>query len=238
MNTLHQHLSRPFQTCVRTGLVMLIGLLLGNVALAGELEDPQRIQAVASAYAQEHAGSGRIQAQARMPDSRLNLPRCPQKPTASANQHGLRMQVRVSCPGLWSLYVPVTVQQEKQVVVTRRSLAAGELVAAADVQLQWITLKGIGYGQFESLQAVVGRKLIRPVRSGQVLQPNQLRQAYTVHKGDTVTLLSRAGSVEIRGRGKAQQNAVENSRVRVRNLSSGKIVEGYARGNGLVEIQG
>ncbi len=229
---------RCFYWATALAWLAFAALFISHAAQAGELESRERIMAVATQYAQDNAGTGRIKAQARMPDSRLNLPRCPQAPLPSASQHGLRMQVRVSCPGLWSLYVPVTVAQEKQVIVTRRSLAAHEVVSAADVTLRWQKMTGVDYGHFESAEAVIGRKLIRPVRSGQVLQPNQLRQAWTVHKGDTVTLISRAGPVEIRGRGKAEQDAVENSRVRVRNLSSGKIVEGYARGGGIVEIQG
>ncbi|MGJ8669635.1 MAG: flagellar basal body P-ring formation chaperone FlgA [Oceanococcus sp.] len=229
---------RCFHRAAIMAWAIFIGLVLNEVAAAKELEDPDRILAIATQYAQEHAGQGRNIAQARMPDSRLYLPRCEQQPQATANQHGLRMQVRVSCPGSWSLYVPVSVEQHKQVVFTRRSLAANEVVSAADVELAWKQIKSGGYGHFESLESVVGRKLIRPVNAGKILQPNQLRQAWSIHKGDTVTLISRAGAVEIRGRGKAEQDALENNRVRVRNLSSGKVVEGYARGNGIVEIQG
>lgn len=231
-------IDRWFFRAALVAWVVFVGLIFSDAAEAKELEDPERIMSIATQYAEQHAGPGRNKVQARMPDSRLYLPRCPQPPNASASQHGLRMQVKVSCPNSWALYVPVSVEQQRQVVVTRRSLAANELIGREDVELRWQALSSGGYGYFESLEAVIGRKLIRPVNADRMLQPNQLRQAWTVHKGDTVTLISRAGPVEIRGRGTAQHNAVEHSRVKVRNLSSGRIVEGYARGNGIVEIQG
>ena len=215
-----------------------IMLLVCDVASARNLESAQRLQDTAIQYVTEHAGNSRIQASAKLPDSRLNLPECKVPLQASAGELRSRMQVRVSCPGLWSLYVPVSVSQEKQLIVTTRSLASNELIAASDVSLEWKKVADVSYGHFDSIEAVVGRKTIRPLNAGKVLRPNQLRQAAEIHKGDTVTLLSKIGSLEIRGRGTALHDAVENSRVQVRNSSSGKLVEGYSRGNGIVEING
>ncbi len=233
-------MERParFFTVRCAGLLALLASLSAPQVQAAELEDPARIQAIASAYAIQHAGPGRVDASAQLPDTRLRLPRCTQTPQASARTHGLRMQVQVHCPGQWKLYVPVVVQQHKQVVVSARSLNAHELIGAADVTLAWRQMQGVDYGSFESLEAVIGRELAQPLAAGQILKPNQLRQAPSIRKGDTVTLLSRVGSVEIRGRGKAQHDAVEHSRVKVRNLSSGRIVEGYVRPGGIVEIRG
>ena len=215
-----------------------VWLFLGQVAIAGELESRERIEKVASEHARAQAGGGRLQIEARLPDTRLSLPRCANQPQAESSRFSQRMQVRVSCPGSWALYVPVSVSQQKQLVVMTRSLASGEIVSASDVALNWQQIKDISYGHFERLDSGIGRKMARPARAGQILRPNQLRQAFTVRKGDTVTLLSRVGGVEIRSRGKAEHDAVENSAVSVKNLSSGKRVQGYARGNGIVEIQG
>ncbi len=213
-------------------------LSLGGPAMASEQESRERIERAASEHARSQAGGGRLQIQARLPDTRLNLPRCTQPLEAHSSRFSQRMQVKVSCPGTWALYVPVNVTQQKQLVVMTRSLASGEIVSAADVTLSWQQLKDISYGHFERLDGVIGRKMARSARAGQILRPNQLRQAFSVRKGDTVTLLSRVGGVEIRSRGTAEHDAVENSAVSVKNLSSGKRVQGYARGGGIVEIQG
>lgn len=218
--------------------VLFLWLFLSDLAMANALESRERIEQVASQYAQAQAGGGRLDIEARLPDSRLNLPRCPTTPEASASKYSQRMQVRVSCPGSWALYVPVTISQQKQLVVMNRSLATGEIVSAADVSVRWEQVSDVGYGYFENADAVIGRKMARPARAGQILRPNQLRQAFSVRKGDTVTLVSRIAGVEIRSRGTAEHDAVENTRVEVRNLSSGKRVQGYARGGGIVEVQG
>ncbi len=206
--------------------------------LTSPWESRAHIEQVASDYAVQQAGGGRVSVRAQLPDRRLRLPRCPEPLQAQGLTRGQRLQVQVSCTGRWKLYVPVTMQQEKQLIVARRSLQTDAIVAAADLDREWRALKGSGYGHFESVEAVIGRRVARPIMAGQIITPGQLRQAFSVHKGDLVTLVSRIGNVEIRGRGRAENDALENTRVRVRNLSSGRLVEGYVRADGLVEIRG
>lgn len=218
--------------------VAFLCLFLGDLAYAAEPESRERIESVAREYARAQAGEGKLDIQAHLPDARINLPRCPSQPQASSARYSQRMQVRVSCPGAWALYVPVRITQHKQLVVLTRSLASGEIVSAADVTLKWQQINDVGYGYFENTQAVIGRRMARPARADHVLRPNQLRQAFSIRKGDTVTLVTRIAGVEIRSRGTAEHDAVENARVEVRNASSGKRVQGYARGAGIVEVQG
>lgn len=231
---------RLFPWAALAAWTLCLPLILGELAHAQDraFQSHESIRMAATEHARAQAGAGRISASARLPDSRLHLQQCDQPLQTSGVSQALHAQIQVSCPGQWKIYVPVTLQREQQLVVARRSLQVGEIVAEADLALEWRALQGRGYGQFENLDAVVGRRVARPLRAGQVIQPNQLRQAMSIRKGDIVTLISRAGPVEIRGRGRAHEDAVENGRLRVENLSSGRIVEGYARGDGIVEIQG
>lgn len=220
-----------------TGLALatLVGV---GVAQAGDFEDPQRIVEVAEQHATGEAGDGRVRARAQIPDSRLRLARCPTRPQATSTGRGSRLQVQVSCPGQWRIYVPVSLDQDKQLVVAARSLQTQEVISADDLSLEWQSVTHSGYGHFESPEALIGRRVAAPIQAGQIITPAQVRQAVSINKGDVVTLLSRIGGVEIRGRGRAEHDAVENTRVRVRNLDSGRIVEGYARDGRIVEIQG
>lgn len=236
------HFDRLFHWAALGAWLVFLLAMLGNIAHAnsptGTLEDPQRIIEAATRHARAEAGSGRIQAQARLPDTRLRLQRCSEELHASGRQFGQRLQVMVSCPGSWKIYVPVSLRQEKELVVAKRSLQTDEVITSADLSLEWKAIKGTGYGHFESPDGLIGRRVARPIKAGQIITPGQLRQAWSIRKGDIVTLVSRAGAIEIRSRGRAEQDALENTRLKVRNLSSGRIVEGYARTNGIVEIQG
>jgi flagella basal body P-ring formation protein FlgA len=57
-----------------------------------------------------------------------------------------------------------------------------------------------------------------------------------VQRGQSVTLIADAGGISVRMAGRVLSDGLMNQRVRVQNLSSGKIVEGIARSEQIVEI--
>ena len=66
---------------------------------------------------------------------------------------------------------------------------------------------------------------------------NQLLVASkAVQRGQMVTLVADASGLNVRMSGRALSDALVNQRVRVQNLSSGKIIEGVARSEQVVEI--
>jgi flagella basal body P-ring formation protein FlgA len=69
-----------------------------------------------------------------------------------------------------------------------------------------------------------------------VLSNQQLVASKAVLRGQTVTLVADAGGIMVRMAGRALTDGLVNQRVRVQNLSSGKIVEGIARSEQVVEI--
>ena len=60
--------------------------------------------------------------------------------------------------------------------------------------------------------------------------------AKAVQRGQSVTLVADAGGMSVRMAGRALADGLINQRVKVQNLSSGKIVEGIARSEQTVEI--
>jgi len=63
-----------------------------------------------------------------------------------------------------------------------------------------------------------------------------LLAAKAVQRGQSVTLVADLGGMSVRMAGKAMSDGLINQRVKVQNLSSGKIVEGIARSEQVVEI--
>ena len=76
----------------------------------------------------------------------------------------------------------------------------------------------------------------RPIAGGAYLTNQQLVAAKAVQRGQSVTLIADAGGMSVRMAGRALSDGLMNQRVRVQNLSSGKIVEGIARSEQIVEI--
>jgi len=82
----------------------------------------------------------------------------------------------------------------------------------------------------------VGLTASRPISAGAIITNQLLVASKAVQRGQTVTLVTDGEGISVRMAGRALSDGLVNQRVRVVNLSSGKIVEGIARSAQTVEI--
>ena len=219
-------------------LAALLSVPLPAIAAWQSLE---QIRATAEAFVvAENPGVG-VSAQAGALDSRLKLTRC-DGPLEAFRLAGTRatanMTVGVRCTGQqpWKLYVPVRTRISGQVLVARRALSRGQTLGEADVELVDYDLSKLPYGYLQTLAEAGGQVLRKSATPGTVILPSMLNQANAVRRGQRVTLVSSRNGVRIAMAGKALSDGAVQQRIRVENLSSGRIVEGLVRSGEEVEI--
>ena len=116
------------------------------------------------------------------------------------------------------------VARSKFVVVTK-SLQPGEIIGIDDVILiQRDANPGVGY--FSDVDDVVGRKAKKAVTVNKIIRTRHLELDYAIQKDQSVIIESQIGPVTVFGAGIAVNNAQLGDRVRVKNKSSGMVVEG------------
>lgn len=206
-------------------------------------ESNERIRATAAAFvAAQSAPTAKIEASAL--DNRLRLPACPQSLKASAPNAANRgaWSVSVLCElgagagPLWSIYVPVRVADIRPVVVLTRPLAPGQAITADAVALESRDIATLSFGYLSDPSALVGQSLRRPIPPGSALTPDVVAAQKVIKRGAVVTIIGRAGSLEVRAQGKALADGGGGERIAVENLSSHRIVEGVIRDGGVVEV--
>jgi flagella basal body P-ring formation protein FlgA len=171
---------------------------------------------------------------------RLQLPRCDDVKAGVAP--GLRDRGRVlielRCDGrtAWHLFVPVRMVGTSSVAIAAHAIVPGTVLTAKDVSVEQRDLTGLPPGYLNDPAIAVGLTASRGISGGAVLTNQQLLGAKAVQRGQTVTLIADAGGMSVRMSGKALSDGLINQRIRVENLSSGKIVEGIARSEQVVEI--
>lgn len=205
------------------------------------LTDPATIVATARATAAGYTGRTAVaDLDVRAPDPRLRLPLCEaplEGRVAPGTRSPTQLTIEVACAHpAWRQYVPVRVRVAEPVVVATRPVARGQAIEAGDVELVTRDLGGLGSGYFRSTEAVVGRIVQRPIGAGEVVAPASAKPPTVVRRGQQVTLLATAGVVQVRVDGVALGDAGVTERVRVRNASTGRQVEGVVRSADLVEI--
>lgn len=170
----------------------------------------------------------------------LQLPRCAApKPVVGAGQHmkdRVTVELRCAAPTAWHLYVPVRVIGTTTVAVAAHAIVTGSVLTANDLRVEQHDLSELPPGFFDDPVVAVGLTAARPISGGAIITNQQLVASKAVQHGQAVTLLANAGGMQVRMAGRALSDGLVNQRVRVQNLSSGKIVEGIARSEQVVEI--
>ena len=104
---------------------------------------------------------------------------------------------------------------------------SGEIIDANDVRLVSRDVNpGVGY--FRNIDDVVGRKAKRAINLNQIIRTRHLELDYAIQKDQSVIIESKIDSVTVVSAGVAVGDAQLGELVKVKNKTSGLIVEGVA----------
>jgi flagellar basal body P-ring formation protein FlgA len=218
-------------------LPLCLALGLAPVLKAAETEPLQRLSTIAvAAVSAQLPPSAQISSGAL--DPRLRLPACNTSPQADPPAvRGAQATVTLRCAEpAWTVYVPVRISDPRPVVVLARAAARGETLDESRLVLQERDVAQLPFGYFATLEQALDMEARRPLGAGAVLTPNDAQPQRLVRRGETVTVVSRSGGIEVRAGGTALTDGARGERIRVRNDSSRRIVEGVVTAAGRIEV--
>ena len=121
-------------------------------------------------------------------------------------------------------------------VVLTKSLQTGEIISADDVILVSRDANpGVGY--FRHINDVVGRKAKRAVNINQIIRTRHLELDYAIYKDQSVIIESKIGPVTVVSAGIAVDDAQLGELVKVKNKTSGLVVEGIVISEKIIRIR-
>jgi flagellar basal body P-ring formation protein FlgA len=219
-----------------------LACLMAATAWGADFQDVSELENLAKSVAVPAltAPTNRQRLQVGPIQPRLQLARCGNLKAniAPGPRNPARVLIELRCDGAtpWHLYVPVKVIGTSPVVLTAHAIVMGTVLTAKDVIVEQHDVLALPPGYLDDPSIAVGMTAARAISGGAVLTNQQLLGARVVQRGQTVTLVADAGGISVRMPGKVLTDGLVNQRVRVENLSSGKIVEGIARSEQVVEI--
>ena len=225
-------------------LLASILLLTGTAARGEPLQDHRSIQDAAEAFISgvvisSHGAEPEVRAGSL--DSRLRLVRCDVpleafQPSGSRALGNTTVGVRCSGNTTWTLYVPVSVSLFGDVVVAARPLTRKTLLTAADLKLVRRDLAQLHNGYFSDIGQVVGKETGRTIGVDTAISSLLVKEPLAVRRGQRVSLVAAAGGLEVRMRGEAMSDGAAGERIRVRNLSSKRVVDGIVKSASTVQV--
>jgi len=232
--------SAPVRRGQRGMWVLLALLIVANTAIADTAPEQLRAAAEQAVRAQYGGAGSRVVIMPTPLNARLRLASCSHAlQTRLPMRQGTpsRVAVAVSCQGNpgWTIQIPVQMQVFRQVLVTSRPLARGDIAGPADVHTEERDITRLGYGYIESLDQITGHSLARPLMAGVVLEPGDLNGRQIVQAGEEVSLIADLDGIEVRTSGMALDGGDTGAHLRVRNGNSGRIIDGIVVGAGQVQ---
>ena len=226
------------------GAVALFCTVTGISGAAGEHHPLSDIASAVSDFVRSDRQGDRYPPRVRVGklDKRLRLRRCANPVAvdyANAQRNLGQTYASVSCsaPVEWRIYVPVVVAAYDDVLVTRRPLPRGHRLSATDVRMEKRELSAFRQGFFSEINKITQLETKRAVAAGAALTPDKVAPIKLVRNGEEVHLVSTSDHVQVAARGKALGDGAAGHTVRVRNLSSGRVVEGRVIGPGRVAVR-
>ncbi len=227
------------------GILIFVALLaLATAARAGEIHPVSEIREAAQAFLLQELEADRaddINIEIGQLDNRLRLAYCHDGLDARFPPGGRRdgnTAVHIQCAGpvTWQLYVPATVERYTQVLVASRTLPRQHTLTSGDLRFQRIETSRHAGSYHEDKSALIGQQTRRSIRPGQIIGTQHVTQREIVSRGQRVTILAENGSIAIRMQGEALENGTLGDRIRVKNTSSGRVVEGEIQPSGHIRV--
>ena len=219
-------------------LLALLGAALPALAAPPSEAD---VRGLAERFVQQHftAPGSRVVVGSDTLDPRLHIADCPLPLTASlpaGDRAAPRVSVLMRCPAAngWTVRVAVQLQVWRQVLVASRPLIRGDGIVATDVHAEERDITRLPYGYIENMDQVAERSLSRPLAAGSVVTPGALGGRQMVRAGDHVEMVAELDGIAVRAEGTALGSGDSGARLKVRNGSSGRVVDAIVRAPGVV----
>jgi len=225
----------------------LVGMLLWSwiapLSAAEDVQDFAAIETAVTDYVLAHADPHtRYEIALNPMDARLRLPACERAvevfaPPGYRPMGSATLGVRCNHERSWVVYVTAQIKAMRRVAVLTSAVTRGTAIKPGDVVLREQDVSSLSGGYFFDEQHIVGKLAKRSLTAGMVISPNELTAPRWVARGQVVTLFVDSGGLQVRAQGEAMVDGAENDLVRVRNVLSGKVVDGFVTAPGTVRVK-
>ncbi|KTD70439.1 MULTISPECIES: flagellar basal body P-ring formation chaperone FlgA [Legionella] len=180
---------------------------------------------------------GKVRVTADKIDSRLNLKACAedqlvvfnpyQSPILNTNTMGIKCQEN---DNRWSLYVPVRITVSKTIYVAKRTLVKGTRLSRDDIYQTEMDVQRLSNGYFTEKDLLIGQVCKKNIPANSPFNPHNIEAAKLINKGERVSIVVNDNNLTVSMEGVAIEEGSLGETIKVRNLSSKKIIEAQIAG--------
>lgn len=180
---------------------------------------------------------GKVQVKAEKIDPRLHLKACAedqlevfnpyQMPMLNTNTMGIKCREDTNH---WILYVPIKITLLKTIFVAKHPLMKGTRVTEEDIYQTEMDVQKLKQGYFSDNKEVLGQVCKQHILADNPLTPYNIELPKLVQRGEQVAIIIAHDNLNISMDGIAINDGVLGETIKVKNLSSKRIVEAQVSG--------
>lgn len=211
----------------------------------GQQFGPAQIEALIAQFLQQHkAKLPKAQVRFRisqppapfiLPAGKLSSEIIPSDP-GLLKSRSMTLIFRVDGRLLKTLLVRGEMEAITAVVAAAADLERGSLLSATDLQLIERDLGGLR-DPYRDPAELLGKKLKRPVRAGEILLPTMVDIPAVIKRGDVVSMQLRGAGFSLSAQGIARQDGLVGETILVRNSNSRRDISCQVTGPGQVNVE-
>lgn len=190
----------------------------------------------ASDHKDIHISTGKI-------DARLKLRACDtnklevfnpyQTSILNATTMGIRCQ---ETDKHWTLYVPIKISVQKTILVAKRPLLKGTQIGKDDIEIATVDVSLLKQGYFTKMEDIIGLVCKQNLIQGSAFNPAILQTAIMIHKGEQVRIQAVGDMLSVSMEGIALNDGSLGDIIKVKNLSSKRIIEAQIQAKKQVRV--
>ncbi len=174
-------------------------------------------------------------------DARLRLSQCHQPleaflPPGSRTAGNTSIGVRCHGRKPWTVYVPVQIRRFATAVVAARPIPRGQMITRSDLLRQRIDVTSLPATYASEPAQLINMVAKRSIPAGHTIALNAVTRPLLVRRGESVVIISGNDHFEVKMKGIALGNGTAGERIRVKNMSSKRIIYAEVREPGVVYV--
>lgn len=217
-------------------------LLVSGLCGASTTQSIQSMQGAIQRFIQSALpANGHYQINNAQIDDRLQLPACDQDLNIFAQSGRIkpgRNTIGISCPGTdnWTIYSTVLIKSFKNVLVLTKQLNRNDRITAEHLRTETRDIASLQQGYIIDPADVVNKQATRSVAAGSALNRTHYTEPTLIKRGDQVSIQSGKAGLLITTKGVAMMNGTKGQQIRVKNVTSRRVIKATVVNPGVVTV--
>jgi len=123
-----------------------------------------------------------------------------------------------------------------QIPVLARRIKRNDIITARDIVWKTVRARNTNANSIVDAEDLIGFSPRRPIAANRIVRLGDVRAPLLVTRGKRVTILLKTATMQLTASGKALQSGAKGDIVRVRNASSGNVIEAVVIGDKKVAV--